>query len=289
MAEPDKTQVPAALLLFLKGMAMGAADTVPGVSGGTIAFVCNIYEELILSIQRCNFQALRILFGQGLKAAWAYTNGNFLLTLLLGILSSALLLANMVSFLLANYNYQVMAFFIGLILASSLFLRREVKVWDPTKLSLLLIGVLLAVLINLLPQSSEQAAAGFVFFSGAIAICAMILPGISGAFILVLLGSYETVLRALSELDVALLSLFAAGCVVGLIAFSNLLTYLLKHFHEKTMALLLGILLGSLYGIWPWQAFGQQAGSRVWTLFVLLIMMGFALVYCLELLGKRSK
>lgn len=289
MAEQLDNKVPARLLLFLKGMAMGAADTVPGVSGGTIAFVCDIYQELILSIQRCNLEALGILFRQGLKPAWAHINGSFLMTLLLGILSSALLLANMVSYLLANYNYQVMGFFIGLILASSLFLRRQVTVWDPGKLSLLLVGILLAVLINLLPQSTEKSAAWFVFFSGAIAICAMILPGISGAFILVLMGSYETVLAALSDLDFALLFLFAAGCVVGLISFSNLLAYLLKNFHEKTMAFLLGTLIGSLYGIWPWQVLGEETNTSVWTLFAVLIMMGFALVYSLELLGKRSR
>ena len=193
------------LILFLKGMAMGAADTVPGVSGGTIAFITNIYEELIFSIQACNLQALKILHKQGMKAAWKHINGNFLLTLFCGILSAAFILANVVGFLLDNLEVYVMAFFIGLILASSLFLRKHVLLWSWQRALLLLAGLVFAVSLNLVPESNYEGSLWFLFVCGAIAICAMILPGISGAFILVLLGAYERVLDAVREFDFAVL------------------------------------------------------------------------------------
>lgn len=266
---------------------MGAADTVPGVSGGTIAFVTNIYEELILSIQHCNLRALRILFSQGFQPAWKYINGNFLLTLFAGIATAALLLASVVTYLLDNFEDQVMAFFMGLILASSLFLRNQIKTWSLPRLVFVMLGLLLAVLVNFLPQGQENSASWFIFCSGAIAICAMILPGISGAFILVLLGSYESVLLALSELNLTLLGVFIAGCAIGLIAFSNLLAYLLKHHHENTMATLLGVLLGSIYGLLPQAYFQQAVPVTSWTLFVVLTMIGFAVVYVLEVFTSK--
>ncbi len=266
---------------------MGAADTVPGVSGGTIAFVTNIYEELIQSIQRCNVQALRLLFTQGFLSAWTYINGNFLLTLFAGIVFAALLLARAVTFLLANYEHQVMAFFIGLILASSLFLRKQINSWPMLRVSWLLLGVLAAILINFLPQGAVHTAPWFIFCSGAIAICAMILPGISGAFILVLLGSYETILLALRELDFGLLAVFVAGCALGLISFSNLLAFLLRVHHENTMAFLLGILLGSVYGLLPQDYFQLQVSVSSWTLFFVLTMIGFVLVYALEVFTNK--
>ncbi|MAM71922.1 MAG: DUF368 domain-containing protein [Gammaproteobacteria bacterium] len=268
-------------MLFLKGMAMGAADTVPGVSGGTIAFITNIYEELIYSIQRCNFHALKLLLQGKFKAGWQFINGNFLLTLFLGIVSAALLLANLITYLLLNYEGHIKAFFIGLILASALTLRQGVRDWNSQTVSLFAAGIFLAIAINFIPQTQGEVASWFIFISGAIAICAMILPGISGAFILVLLGSYETVLNALSNFDLVLLLIFMAGCLLGLIAFSNVLAYLLRRWHEQTMAALLGILLGSVQGLIPEQIDGGTSLS-VWTSFVLLTMIGFALVYLLE-------
>lgn len=283
---------PARLLLFFKGMAMGAADTVPGVSGGTIAFVTNIYEELVFSIQSCNFHALRILFSQGPGAAWRQINGAFLLTLLLGILCAAFLLANIVSYLLEIYEPFVMAFFTGLILASSLFLRKQVHGWTLDKILLLGLGILLALLMNFLPRYEQQPGLLFIFFSGAIAICAMILPGISGAFILVLLGSYESILQAVRNFDMGVLLLFIAGCASGLIAFSNILAYLLRHFHEQTLAFLLGILLGSLYTIWPAQGPALMEAGFFWSTFAILAALGFCLVYLLEQIsvpGNKGK
>lgn len=270
------------LMLFFKGMAMGAADTVPGVSGGTIAFITNIYEELIFSIQACNLKALQLLHKEGLKAFWKYVNGNFLLTLFFGIFIAAIILANFVGMLLENYEYLVMAFFVGLILASSLFLRKQISNWSWQKYLLLSGGVLLAVVLNFLPERQGDISLLFVFFSAALAICAMILPGISGAFILVLLGAYESILEAVRSLEVLTLLVFIIGCIAGLISFSNLLAYLLRHCREQVLAFLLGVLLGSLYTIWPADISSSELSASYIGMFVLLILIGFSLVYFLE-------
>lgn len=270
------------LMLFLKGMAMGAADTVPGVSGGTIAFITNIYEELIFSIQACNLKALKLMYKDGFKAAWKFVNGDFLITLILGIFIAAIILANFVGMLLENYDYLVMAFFIGLILASSLFIRKQISNWQWQKYLFLLGGVLLAVILNFLPGREAEISLWFVFFSAALAICAMILPGISGAFILVLLGAYESIIEAVRALDMLTLLVFISGCVAGLISFSNLLAYLLKHWREQVLVFLLGVLLGSLYTIWPAEINIGEVSVSYMAMFVVLILIGFSLVYFLE-------
>ncbi len=276
------------LLLFIKGMAMGAADTVPGISGGTIAFVTNIYKELIFAIQSCNAHAVQLLIREGFQAAWKYINGSFLLTLILGIVTAAVTLANFVGYLLENYEISVMAFFIGLILASSLFLRKQVSRWDWRNMLLLLLGGGFAVLLNFIPGREGNGGLLFIFFSAAVAICAMILPGISGAFILVLLGAYEDILTAVRSLDFSVLAVFLAGCIVGLISFSNFLAYMLKHWHEQVLAFLLGVLLGSVYTIWP-AGLGSSGISAAGTLvFASLIVIGFTIVYILERLAQPS-
>ncbi len=270
------------LMLFLKGMAMGAADTVPGISGGTIAFITNIYEELIFSIQACNLNALKILFKEGIKAAWKKINGTFLLTLLIGIISSAILFANIVVFLLENYEGYVMSFFVGLILASSLYIWKQIHASGWLSYLLFLGGVLLAVLLNFIPQGQSQESIFYIFFSGAIAICAMILPGISGAFILLLLGAYETVLEAVRTFDITILLAFITGCIAGLISFSNFLAYMLAHWRQQTLTFLLGVLLGSLYTIWPTQLNTEDFSFAFFGAFILLALFGFLLVYVLE-------
>ena len=270
------------LMLFLKGMAMGAADTVPGISGGTIAFITNIYEELIFSIQACNLNALKILFKEGIEAAWKKINGNFLLTLLIGIISSAILFANIVGFLLKNYEGYVMSFFVGLILASSLYIWKQIHATGWLSYLLFLGGVLLAVLLNFIPQGQSQESVFYIFFSGAIAICAMILPGISGAFILLLLGAYETILEAVRTINITILLAFVAGCIAGLISFSNFLAYMLSHWRQQTLTFLLGVLLGSLYTIWPSQLNNEDFSFVFFGAFILLALFGFSLVYVLE-------
>lgn len=269
-------------LLLLKGMAMGAADTVPGVSGGTIAFITNIYEELIYSIQACNIQALNILFKEGFKSFWKTINGDFLLTLFIGIILAAIILANLVGFLLEEFEYLVMAFFTGLIVASSLFLRRQIQNWSWQKYVLFLVGVVLAIVLNFIPGREGQISLVYLFFSAALAICAMILPGISGAFILVLLGSYEMVLEAVRGFDLIILLVFVGGCITGLISFSNVLAYGLKHWKDQLVAFLLGILLGSLYTIWPSEInLLEQSASSI-AILILIMLFGFTLVYILE-------
>ena len=277
------------LTLFLKGMAMGAADTVPGVSGGTIAFITNIYEELIFSIQACNLHALQILFKKGMKAAWQHINGYYLLTLFLGIISSAILFANIVSYLLESYEGYVMSFFVGLILASSLYIWKQIHVRGWLSYLLFLGGVLLTVLLNFIPQGQAQASMFYIFFSGAIAICAMILPGISGAFILLLLGAYESVLEAVRTMNFQLLLSFIVGCIVGLISFSNLLAYLLGHWRQHTLTFLLGVLLGSIYTIWPSQLRAEEFSFTFLGAFAVLVAIGFLLVYMLEYKVKPTE
>lgn len=301
-------------LLFSKGMAMGAADSIPGVSGGTIAFITNIYEELIYSIQRINPHALNILLNSGVRVCWHHINGDFLLTLGLGILLSLKLFAGIVLYLLAEFQSQLLAFFCGLILASSLYMANQIKQWRLSSVSLLLSGAVLSVGLALLPQTGGDTGLLYLFFCGALAICAMILPGISGAFILILLGAYERVLTALNNLEFITIAVFAAGCAFGLMAFSQLLAYLFRHFHDAILSFLLGILLGSLYSIWPWKVpdtsvtgAGDTAAAGSWenispmryselsgqdadilTAAVLLIT-GFVLVLGLEKVAGRKK
>jgi len=246
---PDRRTI----LLFLKGMAMGAADSVPGVSGGTIALITNIYEELIDAIRSVDLQALVILRREGLKAAWRHVNGNFLVTLLAGILSSLLLLGHLILVLMDNYLPYLLAFFGGLVLASIRYVGKGVGGWTAKHMALLLTGALFALALAFLPLRENSGGLLFYFFSGAIAICAMILPGISGAFILVLLGAYGPVLEALTGFDLPIVTVFAAGCACGLLAFSRVLSWLLHHHHAATLAALTGMLTGSLYLLWPWR------------------------------------
>lgn len=232
---------------------MGAADVVPGVSGGTVAFITGIYEELLNSIKSCNPAALAVLFKEGPKAFWAHINGAFLLALVLGILTSILSLARVISLALENYPLLVWSFFFGLILASSWHMAKQVKQWHWKTVLALIVGVGVAYGVAELKPSELPPQLGLVFLSGCVAICAMILPGISGSFILLLLGMYSHVLGAIKSFDFLLLAAFAGGCAVGLLSFSHLLSWLLARFHDAAMTLLTGFLLGSLYLIWPWK------------------------------------
>ncbi|HCQ28643.1 MAG TPA: DUF368 domain-containing protein [Flavobacteriales bacterium] len=241
------------LILMLKGMAMGAADVVPGVSGGTIAFITNIYEELIDSINRLNGKAITILFKEGVKPFWQHINGNFFLFLLAGIGISIVSLAKLITHLLATYPVLVWSFFFGLVFASIFFVGKQVSKWNISTALSFVAGAVIAYVVTDLPPMHSPESSWFIFLSGAIAICAMILPGISGSFILLLLGSYETVLNAIKNIEIKTILLFAAGCVVGLLSFSRLLKWMFAHFHNLSVALLSGFLLGSLNKIWPWK------------------------------------
>ena len=239
--------------IFLRGLMMGAADIVPGVSGGTVAFITGIYDTLLTSIRAFDIAFLQRVLQLDVRGAWEHVNGGFLLALLLGIATSIFSLARMISWLLETWPVPLWAFVFGLILASALVLLREVKQWNVSRLLCLLAGAATAVFIALSPTASLQLGLAGVFLSGFLAICAMILPGISGSFILVLLGMYGTVLAALKSLDLVFILVFAVGAGAGLLCFSRLLHWLLHRFHQATMALLTGFLFGSLAVVWPWK------------------------------------
>lgn len=241
------------IVLMLKGAAMGAADVVPGVSGGTIAFISGIYEELLTAISNFNLEALRILKNNGIKAAWKHIHGSFLVALLLGIGISVFSLAELIKYLLETHPVLIWSFFFGLVLASIWLVGKQIKSKSIATIVLFVIGAVVAYWITTLQATTKVDASWYFFLSGAIAICAMILPGISGSFILLLLGSYHAVIEAIHDRDFKLIAIFAAGCVVGLLSFSHVLKWLFKRFKSATLAVLTGFLLGSLNKIWPWK------------------------------------
>lgn len=241
-------------VITLKGMAMGAADVVPGVSGGTMAFITGIYEELLSAISAVNFGLFKTFKQGGIKEVWKAVNGNFLVALLLGIGISVLSLAKFLSWLLENEPILLWSFFFGLVLASVLFIGKQITKWRIATVVVFVLGTFLAYYITTLePLVSENSSPLFLFIAGSLAICAMILPGISGAFILVLLGAYKHVLDAVHTQDVKLLAIIAAGALVGLLTFSRVLKWLFNHYKDLTLAVLTGFILGSLNKIWPWK------------------------------------
>jgi len=248
------------VVLGLKGMAMGAADLVPGVSGGTIAFISGIYEELLNSINSINLSTLKTLRKEGLSAAWKSINGNFLLTLFIGIAISVISLAKLISSLINHpkNSLLVWGFFFGLIVSSIWLVGKKVKKWDGKTIIALIAGACIAYYITILPPTTSPEAHWFMFLSGAIAICAMILPGISGSFILLLMGSYQTIMKAISDSNYVLLVFVALGCAVGLLSFSRVLSWMFKKFHNITISILTGFLIGSLNKIWPWKITLQE-------------------------------
>lgn len=239
-------------LLYAKGIAMGAADVVPGVSGGTIAFISGIYDELLRSIASVPEALMQLVRGR-IKAAWQTANATFLLVLLAGILTSILSLARLITYLLAHHPVPVWSFFFGLILVSVYLVGRDIGRWNWSRCLSFLLGLAFAYWITVAAPIQWGSDPLTLFFAGAIAICAMILPGISGSFILLLLGLYATVLGAVKSLDLAVLTVFAAGCLVGLLSFARLLSWMLSHWRDLTLAFLTGLMLGSLNKVWPWK------------------------------------
>lgn len=242
-----------AILLFLKGASMGAADLVPGVSGGSIALITGIYEKLLNSLKSFDKTVVQLLFKLEFQEIWKHIDGKFLVTLFAGILTSVFALSKFLSFLITHYPIPLWSFFSGLIIIAALIILRDIKSWSWGVIIALAIGTLAAYIITGLPPTSSTDAVWFVFISGAIAISAMILPGISGSFILLILGQYERILLAVNERDIFTLALFALGCVVGLLSFSRLISWLLKQYHNFTIALLSGFMIGSINKLWPWK------------------------------------
>ena len=243
-----------------KGMCMGAADVIPGVSGGTIAFIMGIYGELLDSIKSINGEAFKLLFSGKIGAFWKHINGTFLASLFTGILISVFSLAKLMKYLLEFHPVPLWSFFFGLILASAVYILKGLDKWSIQNIISLLVGVATGAFICLASPGQTPDALWFIFLSGAIAICAMILPGISGSFILLLLGKYAFVMEAVSTLNIPVLIVFAAGAGIGIVCFSRILSWLLKKFYMLTIALLSGFMIGSLLKVWPWKVPGAQEG-----------------------------
>lgn len=239
--------------VFAKGMLMGAADIVPGVSGGTIAFITGIYEHLIFSLRAILPAFLLLIKNRNIVLFWQQVNGTFLLTLFSGILLSVALFARLISYLLVTHPIPVWSCFFGLIVASVFIVARQVSGWNVRLVLILIAGALLAYLITVTSPTQLEATELNVFISGVLAICAMVLPGISGSFILVILGTYAFILEALKGFDIGVLVLFASGCVVGLLSISNILAWAFSRFRLEVLALLTGFMIGALNKVWPWK------------------------------------
>lgn len=299
------------LMLFAKGMAMGAADIVPGVSGGTVAFITHIYDELLDSIRQFRPSLVPLFLDQGFAACWRQVNGNFLLSLVLGIALSVLLLGRLIAYHLEHSPLLMGGFFFGLISASVVYMMSQQTRWSWQEAIALVLGTACVLLMPAKPMVFEPNLF-WVFGAGAVAVCAMILPGISGSFILLMLGMYPVILKALTDFNVAMLSVFVGGCVFGLLGFSHVLTWFLRRFHSQTLAVLTGFLLGSLSIIWPWKEVLETGLNRhgesvalltrnvlpedyqalgldpSFAAVALLVLVGFGLVFGLERMGSSS-
>ena len=252
MHQPDRT-LKDYLFVMLKGLCMGAADVVPGVSGGTIAFITGIYDEWLSSLKRCTPAVLLRLKREGFVKTWQYINGNFLLALFGGILISLKTFAAIVLMAMDSYPILVWAFFSGLVAASIYLLVREQRGWGVAEFIGLVLGIAFILAISLMAPAQLPGHGWILFLGGFVAICAMILPGISGSFILLLVGLYPVFLQAIHNLEIVKLLWFGAGCITGLVVFSRFLLWLLNSYHSQTLAVLIGFLVGSLYVTWPWK------------------------------------
>ncbi len=247
-------------MVAVKGACMGAADVIPGVSGGTIAFITGIYDQLIGSINSINGTAVKLFFSGKFKEFWKHINGNFLLSLFCGIIISVLSLAGLMQYLLEHHPIQTWAFFFGLIVASSIFILRGIEGWNLKSVLFLILGVILGIVVCTLSPTQTPDALWFIFLSGALAICAMILPGISGSFILLILGKYKYIMGTITGVTtgtavgegLVILGVFAVGAVCGILAFSRFLHWLLARYHKQTLLVLAGFIIGSLVKVWPW-------------------------------------
>ena len=289
------------ILTAVKGACMGAADVIPGVSGGTIAFIMGIYDKFVASLAAINAEAVKLFFTGKFKEFWRHINGGFLLSLVVGIGVSVISLATVMQTLLSDFPIQTWAFFFGLIVASSIFILRGISGWGLREILFLIGGVVLGVVICTLSPTQTPDALWFIFLSGAIAICAMILPGISGSFILLILGKYQYNLGAVSDLvagqnvvgNLLIIGVFAIGAVVGILSFSKLLHWLLSRWHKQALIILAGFIIGSLVKIWPWnnpEAIAQteltsslHIGSAI-----IIALIGFSLVTGIEIAGKMT-
>ncbi|MUU78147.1 DUF368 domain-containing protein [Winogradskyella endarachnes] len=309
------------LAITLKGIAMGAADVVPGVSGGTIAFISGIYEELLESIDKINLGILKVWKKEGFKRAWHSINGNFLLALFSGIAISILSLAKLIKWLLHHKPILLWSFFFGLVLASILYIAKQIKGWSPKVIIAIIITSVLSYYITLAEPFASPDSPFYLLFCGFIAIIAMILPGVSGAFILLILGAYQTAIDTINNLRDGVLNgnmelfkdaflkfiLLAVGAVVGLKVFSKALNWMFKHQKNLTLGILTGFMIGSLNKIWPWKEVlktrinsegeivtlldrsilpTSYVGDNQLVMAIVLIVIGFGAILLIETLGK---
>ncbi len=294
--------------VYVKGMAMGAADIVPGVSGGTIALIAGIYERLVNAISSIGPNLWTVYRQQGgikgLMAIWRHVDATFLLALLLGIVTSFATLAGIIKHLLDNQPLLIWSFFFGLVVATVVLLLSEIKRWNVTRAALFIFGIVSAVGISSMPLVTTEPSLPYIFFAGAIAICAMILPGISGSFILLLLGVYDKVLEAVHNFNLTIIITLMAGMVTGLLLFTRALKWLLSRYYQGTLALLTGFIAGSLVKVWPWKVdalgtlnseaihnvapWNYPAGAQ-WLVTLGLMVLGAVLVTALSLWGKKTK
>lgn len=248
------------ITIGVKGACMGAADVIPGVSGGTIAFIMGIYDEFVGSIASINTEAVKLLFSGKFREFWKHINGNFLISIAAGIALSVIALAGLMQMLLSDHPIQTWAFFFGLIVASSIFILRGISGWKVREGLFLVMGVVLGVVVCTLSPTQTPDDLWFIFLSGSIAICAMILPGISGSFILLILGKYQYIMGVISGLvsgvdvgkNILILGIFLIGACVGILAFSKFLHWLLARWNKETLIVLAGFIIGSLVKVWPW-------------------------------------
>ncbi len=292
--------------LILRGICMGTADVIPGVSGGTVALIMGIYDELVSTIASIDQRVVSALLRGRIMQVFQLINAAFLLPLLFGIGLAIVSLAKLITYLLAMHPQPVWGLFTGLILASALFVARQVEGWTLPQWGLTVLGAVVGYLVtNLVPVETGTESYKFVL-AGMVAICAMILPGISGSFLLVVMGKYQQVFGAVHERDFAIIALFGVGAIIGLLGFSRLLKRLLARFHAETMAFLVGLMLGSLRKVWPFRNVleEKQIGSKVrvlrdeciWPqeynsevlLSFGLMVVGAVLVLVLERLGRTK-
>lgn len=298
------------LVISLKGVAMGAADAVPGVSGGTIAFISGIYEELITTISGINLSLVTTLKTKGFSAFWEQLNGNFITALLIGIIISFVTFMRLAKYLLENHPILIWSFFFGLIIASIYFVGKQITKWNLGSITGVIIGAIFAYYITTIPALGTNDNPYFLFIAGALAICAMILPGISGSFILVILGAYKTLSDAIHDFDFKKLALFTAGATLGLLSFSHILKWLFKTYHNLTLALLTGFIIGSLNKVWPWKRVlswrenskGIQVplleesispfafeGDNKLSFAIFFMIVGFLTIFLLEKIGAKGR
>lgn len=288
------------IVVALKGFAMGAANVIPGVSGGTIALLTGIFNELIDSLNALmSVSTWKMALKGQFREFWKTINGTFLLWLAIGVVISVFSLAKLMEYVLAHHPVQTWAFFFGLIVVSVIFMLSDIKGWKPAASAWLLAGIALGAFICLLSPTETTSDLWFIALCGAIAICTMILPGISGSFILVLFGKYEYIMKAVSELNVPVLLVFALGCVLGIIAFSKFLHWLIGKYEKQTLLVLIGFTIGALVKVWPWtdkaacEAANVLTGAPAGALHVpgaiLWALIGAGLVLVLELLSAGSR